>query len=220
MGSRDFEQPRKEVQERPRSEEYNYQMREMVAAERDHEIRQPLLSVDYGFRSREMAAAECGYDEMQKQPLYDEYSYRMREIQTGGRGHDEIQGRLPSDDYNYPRREIPDVGRGPDNFRQISPEHFNRRSYEQDQRWRRGETSRPAEMFENFPRDDLNRGKLIFSLMITVFRKLYVLMVYDSVLVWLLSLLFAWTNPDVVIRPFQLSSESLKIIESITTTYL
>lgn len=142
MGSRDYEQPRKEVQERPRSEEYSYQMREMAAAERDHEIRQPPLSVDYNFHSREMSAAERGYDEMQKQPLYGE--------------------------FNYPRREIPDVGRGPDNFRQVSPERFDRRSYEREQPWRRGKTSRPAEMLENFPRDDLNRGKLMFSLMITV----------------------------------------------------
>ncbi|XP_041932021.1 uncharacterized protein si:ch211-13c6.2 isoform X1 [Alosa sapidissima] len=158
MGSRDYEQPRRESVERLLFDEYSQRRRAMAAAGHDRDQIQERPPSDYSYRVKEMSTVGRSHDEIQERPPSD-YGYRVREMSTVGRSHDEIQERPPSDDYNYSMREMPAVGRGLDNFHQASQERFDRRSYERDGPQRRREFPRPAEMFEDYPRDDFHRGE-------------------------------------------------------------
>ncbi|XP_062384699.1 uncharacterized protein si:ch211-13c6.2 isoform X3 [Sardina pilchardus] len=156
MGSRDYEQPRRDSVERLLFDEYSQRRREMTAVGRDRDESQERPPSDYNYRVKEMSAVGRSHDEIQERTPSD-FGYRARDMSTVGRSHDEIQERPPSDDFNYRMREMPAVGRGLDSFRQASQERFDRRSYERDGPPHRGEFPRPAEMFEDYPRDDFHR---------------------------------------------------------------
>ncbi|XP_031441627.1 uncharacterized protein si:ch211-13c6.2 isoform X2 [Clupea harengus] len=74
-----------------------------------------------------------------------------------GQPRREIQERPPTNEYSRHVREMPAVGHAHEDFRQVSPERYDRRSHERERPRSRGEPSRPAEIFD-YSRDDFHRG--------------------------------------------------------------